>query len=253
MDTRFVIGNWKMKITTMLDAQVLVRSIEGLLRNPQRTRTVVCPSSVHIVPVMNVSHSKVEVGAQNCHVDPRGSFTGEISPTQLRDLGVSYVILGHSEQRDKGETDESVRHKVRSVMRAGMKPVVCIGELERDDSYEYREYIKEQVLNIFEGISPDELKKILIAYEPRWATGKDALRECTPVECLEVSQIVRATFKEKYGGDMRNVTLLYGGSVDAKNARNYCEEGGVQGVLVGRASLEADEFVDIVRSIDRPT
>lgn len=245
-----VIGNWKMKITTVIDAQILARSVEGSLRSLESTDVVMCPSHVHLVPVMHAGFGGIMIGAQNCHKEPKGSFTGSVSPTQLRDIGVSYVLLGHSERRKAGETNGDVNIKVRSVMRAGMIPVVCLGEDTRDDTDSYKEVIKTQVRESLDGVSSDELASIIIAYEPVWAIGSKANRECTPIECKQAIETIHETLGEMHQGMIRKPRVIYGGSVNRDNVAGYILHGKANGVLPGRASLDPDHFVDIVRIVE---
>lgn len=235
-----------MKIATVIDAQVLVRQTEMPLSRIKKVKTVLCPSFVHLIPCINVSNNNVFIGAQNCHTKPRASATGETSALQLVDAGVSYVILGHSERRALGETNSDINTKIRSAVRSRLKPIVCVGETNRDDK-DYLDFVDNQIRETFDGFSEDEIKKIIIAYEPVWAIGAGAERECTASECAKVVTKIYDTLKDMYGIDLsHSVTVLFGGSANIDNATSYLTAGKVTGLLLGRASLDASQMVKIV-------
>lgn len=244
---RIVIANWKMEVTTILDAQLIVRSTEGLIERIGDVEVIVCPSFVHIVPVMNASNGTIKIGAQNSSEMPRGAYTGESSPVALADAGISHVILGHSEVRAKGETDELVNAKIRALLRMGLTPIVCIGEKDRSTSA-YEEDLKEQATKVFKSFSLDELARMIIAYEPIWAIGAHAKRECEPSECRDAIEIITKTITTMHSRDASMfLTYVYGGSVHPENTQLYLDVPGISGVLVGHASIDFKKFVEIIK------
>ncbi len=249
---KLIIGNWKMYPASVKDARekfVAIKKVASTLRNVQ---TVICPPFVYVSELQKlVTGHRVVVGAQNAWIENEGAYTGEVSPAMLMSLKVSYVILGHSERRVLGETDELVNQKVLSALKAGLTVVLCVGECERDADGEYLKHIASQIKVALKGIQKKDLVKIVIAYEPIWAIGKHALRAASPDDALEVSILIRRVLADLYGKDASAVHILYGGSVDAKNAWEFLLKSHIDGLLVGRASLDAKVFIEILKSADQ--
>jgi triosephosphate isomerase len=179
-----------------------------------------------------------------------GAFTGEISALQLRDLKTEYVIIGHSERRAMGESDAQVQKKVLSALKSKLTPVVCVGERERDTQGDFFTLIENQIKSIGSVLSPSDIKKIVIAYEPIWAisTTKNA-HVATPADAKEMQLFVESTLTKLYDRPTaRAVRVLYGGSVNPSNIDGFVAEGGMDGFLVGGASLKADDFMKIINA-----
>ncbi|MHB1118122.1 MAG: triose-phosphate isomerase family protein, partial [Minisyncoccota bacterium] len=190
------------------------------------------------------------IGAQNTWMENEGAYTGEISPSMLASLKISHVIIGHSERRALGESDELVNKKILAAIKAGLTAVLCVGEGERDPDGEYLKYISRQIKIALAGVAKKDLIRIVIAYEPVWAIGKHALRAASADDALEVAILIKKTLADLYGKDGGVVPVLYGGSVDAKNAGEFLMKSHVDGLLVGRASLDPKVFGEILKSAD---
>lgn len=225
-----------------------IKKTAGKLANVQ---TVICPPLVYVSEFKKlVSGHRVVVGAQNAWFETEGAFTGEVSIAMLASVGAQYVIVGHSERRAIGESDELINKKVLAGVKAGMNVVLCVGERERDPDGVYLKFITEQINEALHGVQKKELKKIVIAYEPIWAIGKNAIHPASPDDALEVSILIKRTLADLYGKDSSVIQVLYGGSVDAKNAWEFLLKSQVNGLLVGRASLDPKVFSEILKSAD---
>jgi len=234
------------------------RSSDGgrAISNFQKAQIVICPPFVYLSALADYRSTRIKnrstlikLGAQDVFYESEGSYTGEISPPMLRDIGVKYVIIGHSERRALGETNEIVAKKIGACLKYLLTPIVCIGESSRDESGNYFSFIRTQIEEIFKNIPRSALNKIVIAYEPIWAIGKKAIREATPAESEEMAIFIRKVLSNIYDQvNASQVILLYGGSVNIKNAREFLKSGGVDGLLVGRDSLDAKKFTEIVKT-----
>ena len=185
------------------------------------------------------------VGAQNCHVDVKGAYTGEHEATQLRDVGVDYVIIGHSERRKQGENNELIAKKVLAATVAKLHPVLCVGEEKRDSQGNFLSFIETQVTTALATLPKSRLKDVIIAYEPIWAIGTGATATVADVEEMQmfIKKVLTKTFDRTTA---RSVKIVYGGSVNADNARELFTGSGVDGFLVGGASLKQVDFAKIV-------
>lgn len=252
MAKKLIIGNWKMFPQNVKDARdkfTKIKKVAGTLRNVQ---TVICPPFVYASDLQKlVTGHRAVVGAQNAWFENEGAYTGEVSPAQLASLKLSHVIIGHSERRAMGETDELVNKKVIASLKTGLIVVLCVGERERDPDGTYLKFIAEQIKVALHGVQKKDLLKIAIAYEPIWAIGKHAVRAASTDDALEVAILIKKTLTELYGKDGSALTILYGGSVDAKNAWEFLLKSHVDGLLVGRASLDPVQFGEILKSADK--
>jgi len=245
---KLVVGNWKMNPESMDDARSIVRDIKKSVLGVKKTNIVLCPPFTYLSLFSSTLKSPLFLGAQNTNHEDRGSFTGEVSPTQLYDVGVRFVIVGHSERRKIGEAEELINRKVRAVLGGGMTAIVCVGESARDLNGDYYDFIKQQILSALKDVSKKMLDKVVIAYEPIWAIGaKEAM---TPSDLHEISILIRKVLKDSFGLAGDSVQILYGGSVDRTNADRLVKEGNVNGLLVGRESLKSKEFVEIIKLVD---
>ena len=241
-----IAGNWKMN-KTRPEAKELIEALKPLVKDAG-CEVVICVPFTNLETAVELTKgTNIKVGAQNCHFAKSGAYTGEVSADMLTELGVEYVVLGHSERRQYfGETDETVNKRTKAALEAGLKPIVCVGELlwERECGIT-EEVIARQIKLDFYDVSAEQLKNCIIAYEPVWAigTGKTA----TADQAEEVCTFIRATLAKLYGEETANaVTIQYGGSMNAGNAAELLSKTDVDGGLIGGASLKANDFATIV-------
>jgi triosephosphate isomerase len=247
-------GNWKMH-HNHFEAIQLVQKLSFRLNADDYDATDV---SVHppftdlrsIQTVIDADKLSIVLGAQNCHWEDKGAFTGEVSPVMLAKLNVTYVIVGHSERRELfGETDEWVNKKLHAVLRHGMTPIMCEGEtLDEREAGDTENKVSGQVRNGLAGVAADAVAAMVIAYEPIWAIGTG--RNATPEDAQATIAYIRSVVAEVAGADAANaIRIQYGGSVKPANAAELMTQPDIDGALVGGASLEADDFAAIVQSV----
>ncbi|HPG00108.1 MAG TPA: triose-phosphate isomerase [Kiritimatiellia bacterium] len=243
-----VAGNWKMN-KTVADAITLVNGLKADLAAMDKVDVVVCPPFTALAAVAQaLKDTKIAVGAQNMHWEKSGAFTGEVSAEMLREIGVHYVILGHSERRAYfHETDETVNRKTKAALAAGLRPIVCVGEtLEQREAGQMASVVESQVRGSLAGLSSADLLGTVVAYEPVWAIGTG--RTATPAQAQEVHALIRGVLKSMADEHVaQSVRIQYGGSVKGSNAKELFGQQDIDGGLIGGASLEAKSFVDIVR------
>lgn len=248
MRTPIIAGNWKMNGLTRESVE-LAASVRRLLDGFEGAEVVVCPPFTALGAVRGaLEGSRIRLGGQDIHWEAKGAFTGEISPAMLKDVGCSYVILGHSERRHiLGETNDMVNRKLKAALGAAMTPIVCVGELLEERNMKVtREVIERQIAKAFEGVSAQDASGAVVAYEPVWAIGTGLT--ATPAQAQEIHHFVRNLLSRKYGEATANtLRILYGGSVKPDNIRNLMAQPDVDGALVGGASLQASDFSKIVR------
>lgn len=247
---KLIVANWKMAPDTTKDAKRVFSSIKkvaGTLRNVQ---TVVCPPFVYIDTLRSAARGhRCVVGAQDLFWESGDeAHTGEVSPVMLRALGVSYVIVGHSERRALGESNEIVSKKAVAGVSEGMQVILCVGEGERDEMGSYTAFLKEQLLDSLQGITKKTIASVIVAYEPIWAIGKNAKRAASPEDALEAAIFIRKVLSDAYGKAAQSVPVLYGGSVNETNAQSFLAHEEIDGLLVGRASLDPARFNTILRT-----
>ncbi len=242
----FIAGNWKMN-KTIPEAIELVKKLKEIVK-VENGEIVVIPPFTALSEVRKViKESKIELGAQNLHWKEKGAYTGEISPSMLKDIGCKYVIVGHSERREHFlEKDELINLKIKAALENSIHPIFCIGEkLEQREKGETIKVIDEQINKGLNGLDEKEIKNIVIAYEPVWAIGTG--RTATPEQAQEVHLFIREKLKKNYGNEIASCAIiLYGGSVKADNAYSLIKEKDIDGALVGGASLEAESFGKII-------
>lgn len=235
---------------TTIDAIELANGLMRELYKIEDVEIVICPPFTALDEVNEVVYeSNIRLGAQNMHWENAGAFTGEVCAPMLKDLGCSYVILGHSERRQYFfETNENVNKKVRAALAHKLTPIVCVGEnLKERETDKTFQVVTDHVTNSLAGLSQDEIKKVVIAYEPVWAigTGKTA----TPAQAQEVHQYIRGVLKKTYSQETSDeIIILYGGSVNPSNIKELINQKDIDGALVGGASLEIKSFSEIVKS-----
>jgi triosephosphate isomerase (TIM) len=239
-----VAGNWKMNGLKKSSAEFL-KIVESSAHSPRHVDITVCPPVTLIASFASLSRgSRVRLGAQDCHAEAAGAFTGDISAEMIKDVGASLVIVGHSERRTlHKETDAEVRAKTLGVWRAGLMAIVCIGETRAErDSRQTLDVVRRQIDgSLPNGARPDNL---LVAYEPVWAIGTGLTP--TAADVAEVHAFVRRRLVERFGATAEAIRILYGGSVKPDNAKELMAVANVDGALVGGASLKADDFLGIV-------
>jgi triosephosphate isomerase (TIM) len=241
-----VAGNWKMN-TTLREAEALAEALARPLSGLDGVQTVLCPPFISLAAVIRrVAGFDIAVGAQNCHYEAQGAFTGEVSPAMLADLGCRYVILGHSERRTHfGESDAMVRRKAEAALAAGLTPIVCVGEnLEENEAGQTDEVVGRQVRAALEGLPADSVAGMILAYEPLWAIGTG--RPATAEQANATIGFVRRCVGELAGGAAAGaLRIQYGGSVTPQNAAPLFAQPEIDGALVGGASLKAPDFTAI--------
>ena len=247
-----IAGNWKMNKTAS-ETKKFAEDLKLILPRAKWCEVVVCVPFVNIPAALKAfKDMRVAVGAENLYFEPSGAYTGEVSADMLKDLGVKYVIIGHSERRQYfGETDVTVNKKVHAVLNAGMSPIICVGEsLEQRETGITGEWIALQVKSALFGVPADKLRRCIIAYEPIWAigTGKTATAEQAGEVCTHIRTIIR----KQYGARVaRAVTIQYGGSMNAKNAHELLAQPDIDGGLIGGAALKPDDFMAIINAANQ--
>lgn len=245
---KIIVANWKMNPSSLEEAKNLFNEVKkALLRTRlgkgkglKDVEVVVCPPFVFLQSLKGLT-----LGAQNVFYKEAGAYTGEISPAMLKDLNVKYVIVGHSESREHlHETNEIINKKLKECLKENLKPILCIGEKEGQDKLEL---LKGQLTRALEGLSTKDVKDTIIAYEPIWAIG--TRNNCSVEETTSSILLIRKIISELYTMELaKEIKVLYGGSVTSQNSNSYITEAGANGLLVGGASLDAEEFVGIVQS-----
>lgn len=246
MRRKVIAGNWKMNMLPN-EAISFIEELTPLVKETKNEVILCVPYTDLFYTLLHVQGTNIKVGAQNLHWEEKGAYTGEVSAPMLKSIGVEYVIIGHSERRQYfAETDETVNKKIKSALKYGLKPIVCVGEsLEQRENGTTEKVISNQIQKAFDEIPVEELNKIIIAYEPIWAigTGKTATKE----QANETIKQIRNELAKIYGENEANNTIIqYGGSVKATNAKELFEMSDIDGGLIGGASLKAEEFSKIV-------
>lgn len=240
-----IAGNWKMyKTRDEAIAFMLSVTKEGMLPSQKDVDTVICAPFVVLRCLVKRQGQDLRIGAQNMHYEEKGAFTGEIAPQMLTAIGVSYVIIGHSERRAMfNETDETVNKKLHAAFTHGLIPILCVGEhLEERESGKTEEVIKNQLIKDLAGLTKDEVKDLVIAYEPIWAigTGKTATAEVADETCGFIRKMVASLYDEETAEAIR---IQYGGSVKVSNIEELLQKPNIDGALIGGASLVAEDFL----------
>ena len=240
-----IAGNWKMN-TTVDEAVALVNQMRRQLDEINNVDKILCPPFISLAAVRElIKGSSIKLGAQNLHYEEKGAYTGEIAPLMLADL-CEFVIIGHSERRQYfSETGKIVNQKMKAALKAGLKPILCIGErLEENEAGRTQEVVTEQLKLALAGVN--QLNRLIIAYEPVWAIGTG--RAATSEQANKTIGLIRHSITELYDKETaRNLPILYGGSVTADNIAEFVSQPEIDGALVGGASLKADQFLSIVR------
>jgi triosephosphate isomerase (TIM) len=244
-----IAGNWKMHKTAS-EAKTFTEEVKGLVPDTDKVDSVICAPALFLENLVEqTKESKVAIGAQNMHFEESGAFTGEVSPVALADIGVEYVIIGHSERREMfNETDDSVNKKTLSAFKHNLTPIVCVGEtLEQRENNETKDLVGAQVKQALTGLTEDQVKQTVIAYEPIWAigTGKSSTAEDANEVCAHIRQVVASEFSQSAADSVR---VQYGGSVKPNNIKEYMAQSDIDGALVGGASLEPQSFLQLLEA-----
>lgn len=242
-----IAGNWKMN-KTLAEAKSFLEEVKTKVPSTEKIESVICAPALFLAQLVEgANNTEVKIGAQNMHFEESGAFTGEISPVALADVGVKYVILGHSERREMfNETDEAVNKKVLSAFGHNLIPIVCCGEtLAQRENGETNNLVGEQVRKALAGLSAEQAKQTVIAYEPIWAIGTG--KSSTSEDANEVCSHIRQVIGEQFSQDVANaVRIQYGGSVKPSNIKEYMAQSDIDGALVGGASLEPQSFLQLL-------
>lgn len=248
------VANWKMFPRKGTDAKKIFDGIKRTATKLKHVETVVCPPFVYLESLgERVETRNCVLGAQDAFWEHEGAFTGSVSPDMVFAAKARYVILGHSERRALGDTDEIISKKLSAVLLFPLSPIVCVGELTRDTNGAFVHTVRQQVSAALSGRTPADIARMIFAYEPVWAIGGTAKRACTPSESREMISIIRQELAKVLGDEVKagKVSVLYGGSVNEENVEGFVLEGGADGFLVGRASQDAKTFSELLRRLER--
>ncbi len=251
---KIIIANWKMNPQTLKEARELFNSISKYAKKIRNAKIVVCPPFVYISNLKS-QISNLKLGAQDVFWENEDSYTGEVSAKMLKNLGDEYVIIGHSERRRLGETDEIINKKIKQTLKNKLKVIFCVGELERDEGGEYLQFVKDEIIKGLDKIPAKLFKNLIITYEPVWAISSSAKLDKarfsadTPENAQEMAIYAKRVLVSIFGRIARNIPVLYGGSVDAKNAASFLNKEGIDGLLVGRTSWNAKTFGELLKNI----
>lgn len=243
MKKPILIGNWKTNPSTLIEAKKNILAIDKKLTNKKQNYFLAVPD-IYLSSLKEIK-TKAQIGVQNINGIEQGAHTGASTVQMAKSAGATFAILGHSEVRKEGETDEKINEKIKQVLATGMDCVLCVGESIRDKEGKYLKFIEQQLMIALHDVRKDLFTQITIAYEPIWAVG--AKEPANPHECFEVAIAIRRTLTGLVSIDhAKKVSILYGGAVDEKNAPEFIKDGGVDGLLIGRASLHPDSFSKII-------
>lgn len=250
MSKKIVIANWKMNPETPVEAKKIYTALKRDAGKVRGVDTYVCPPFVFLPELAKQGVTqKVKLGVQDLFYEDSGAHTGQVSPPMVAGYKAKLALLGHSERRAMGEDSKLIGRKARHVISSGMTAVVCVGERERTQEGDYYRFIKEELEEAITGLKRTDLKKLIIAYEPIWAIGKRAEEALDPEALYEMVLFIRKVLTERFGrAPAQRVPVLYGGSVKPENATSFVHRGGVDGLLVGGASLNPEQFTSICKA-----
>lgn len=245
-----VVANWKMNPASFKEAKKLFEATKSAAQMCPNVSLIIAPPAIYLRELSaGYRGTKISFAVQNAHAEAGGARTGEISVAQARDAGASYVLVGHSERRAMGETNDDTRKKVAASLSAKMTPILCIGETVRASSGEHFNGIAEQLLTGIKDVPPAKLSKVIIAYEPVWAIGGETTM--SPRDMHMMAIFIRKTVVGVYGDAGHKVTILYGASVGEKNAAAMMKDGDVRGFLVGHVSTSAERFTALLQVLQK--
>ncbi|MEK7503027.1 MAG: triose-phosphate isomerase [Patescibacteria group bacterium] len=252
MTKKIIIANWKANPDSAGRAVKIAREISAGISGARNVEVVIAPSTIHISNLKFLT-SNFQLGAQDSFWEDTGPYTGEISWHQLKHCGVQYVILGHSERRALCETNEKINKKIKAVLESGMKAVLCVGELEKQRDVAFPRIIHEELKEGLKGVKKILLKNLIVVYEPVWAISSNKnSKPDSPKNVFEMSVLIRRELLKMFGKKIAfSIRIIYGGSVDEKNAADFVRLGRVDGLLVGAASLNSKKFIEIIKKVSR--
>lgn len=246
-----VVGNWKANPDTLKLAKDNLSAVKKIASKNKNIEVVICPPVIYLESLKGNARPII-LGAQDIFTEPSGAFTGSIGFEALRDTKIRYVIVGHSEMRASGTSDEVVGKKLLTALSIGITPILCVGEEKRDQNLEYLSSLKNQLAAAFRDVPKSKVRNIVIAYEPVWAIGKNAKRDAKASEVEEIVIFIRRVIGDIYKTKtVPPIKIIYGGSVTPSNAKDLLEHGLVDGFLVGRASLAPKVFGEIIQNINK--
>jgi len=248
LNKKIIVGNWKMNPLTLKEAEKLFSGVAKGISSVKKTEVIICPPFLYLERLKKIRTSKIKLGAQDVFPGETGAYTGEVSGEMLYDIGVRYVILGHSERRAFGENNQDINKKIKGALASSLVPILCVGESVRDEDHSYFNLVKTQLEECLTGISKSSISKVIIAYEPVWALSSTLNRkDATPADSREMVIFIRKILSDKFGTETGTVRIIYGGSANEKHAEDFLKNGGVDGLLPGRASLDAKKFTEIIK------
>lgn len=247
-----IVANWKMNPSNLFEAKQLFNSVRKGIKNVKNVDIVICPPYLYL-PELRIRNKelRIKIGAQDCFWEEKGAFTGEVSPVMLKDLGCQYVIIGHSERRRYlEETNEMVNKKLRAALIAGLKPILCVGSKKRGEKG--HKEMKIQLERALAGMEKSDLKNIIFAYEPMWAISTTkgsiiAIPENTKEGKIFIKKVLTKLFNKTI---VKQIKIIYGGSVDSKSIEGFIKKAKMDGVLIGAASLRSDDFIAAIKKVD---
>lgn len=249
MMKKLVIGNWKMNPSLLKEAEALFKGVIKNQKDFKNLDVAICAPFVYLSSLSKIKSGKVALGAQDAFYEDMGAYTGVVSAKMLTNFKTKYCIVGHSERRAMGEDNEMCNKKIVALLKNGITPILCVGEKERDESHEYLNIVKKQIEESLRGISKNSFTKIVIAYEPVWAIGSNAVREVETSECQEMILYIKKVIANISSPSIaHSVRVIYGGSVHPQNSLELISSGGADGFLVGRDSLDLKKFVTIIKN-----
>lgn len=250
MANNIVIANWKMNPKTSAEAKKIFSGTQKGLTKLQGVDVGICPPTIFLPELSKLLKSKkMSLGVQDIFYESTGAFTGQVSPEMVKPFKATFAILGHSERRELGESNEFVARKAHYALSKGMTVVLCVGERERTDEGDYLTFIRNELEAVLKGLKRTDLKRFMIAYEPIWAIGKRAEEALDAPSLYEMVLFIQKILTEHFGrAPAQKVPILYGGSVKEENAEDFIVNGGVNGLLVGGASLDSKQFLGIIKA-----
>ncbi len=243
----FIAGNWKMN-KTLAETVDLIDNLKQKVEGVDDVEIAVCPPAVNLLRALQLTEdSNIKVGAQDMHWEESGAYTGEISGSMLEEIGIDYVIIGHSERRQYfAETDQRVNRKVKAAFSHNIKPIICVGEsMEERKAGKTEKKVKSQITTALAGLETDQVSQLVIAYEPLWAIGSG--ESASSEEANRVISYIREVIADIYPGTAEKVRIQYGGSVKPHNIAEFMQESDIDGALVGGASLDAESFAGVIK------
>jgi triosephosphate isomerase (TIM) len=250
MAKSILVANWKNYPGSLDQARTLLKELSKKKDLYKKANLFIASPSVYLETASQKARSFAQLAVQDFPSLPKGTYTGEVTAEMLKNFGVRLAIIGHSERRALGESSKDVSEKIKAAFKAGVAPLICLGEKERDSEGEHFDTLREELKNSLHGVSKNEVKKIALAYEPVWAIGKNATGVITSEELSQTVLFVRKALSDLFGRSAaESVPILYGGSVDHTNAKELIKGSGIRGFLVGRASLNAKSFEGIAKAL----